>query len=143
MNINHESYKYERVEFLFNNNKIDNLDFNLKIIQKFYVRYLFKNKLVIDKFAAIDKLKEEFGKIDLKSTDNDLNYEFSKSQPDISDKTIYDLIKYLSKEIYDFFIKEYDISYDITIYNNNEKKNIKTRREEKLIFLELIRCMKI
>ena len=120
------------------------MDFNLKIIQRFfYVRYLFKNKLVIDKFAAIDKLKEEFGKIDLKLTDNDLNYEFSKSQPDINDKTICDLIKYLSKEINDFFIKEYDISYDITIYNNNEKKNIKARREEKLIFLELIRCMKI
>ena len=110
------------------------MDFNLKIIQRFYIRYLFKNKIVIDKYAAIDKLKEKFGNIDLKLTDNDLNYEFSKAQPDINDKSIYELIKYLSKEINDFFIKEYDISYDITLYNNNEKKNIKTKREEKLIF---------
>ena len=109
------------------------MDFNLKIIQRFYVRYLFKNKLVIDKFAAIDKLKEEFGKIDLKLTDNDLNFEFSKSQPDINDKTILDLIKYLSKEINDFFIKEYDISYDITLYNNNEKK-YKNKKRRKIIF---------
>ena len=62
------------------------MDFNLKIIQRFYIRYLFKNKLAIDKFAAIDKLKKKFGIIDLKLTDNDLNYVFSKAQPDINKK---------------------------------------------------------
>lgn len=37
-----------------------------------------------------------------KITDNYLNNEFSNVQPDIKDKTIFEFIKYLSKEINDF-----------------------------------------
>ena len=75
---------------MFNNNKTDSLDINLKLIQRFYIRYLFKNKFVVDKFAAIDKLKEKFWNINLKLTFNDHNYVFLKEQPDIWDKTIFD-----------------------------------------------------
>ena len=66
----------------------------------------------------------------MKLTVNDLKYEFSNAQPDINDKTIFYLIKYLSEEINDFFIKEYDISYYITLYNREEKK-IKKQKEKK------------
>jgi len=114
---------------LFNNKKIDNLDFNLKINKRFYIRYLFKNKLVIDKLRALDKLNEKFGNICLKLTDNNLNYELSKFKPEINDKTIIYLIKYLSKEINDFHIKEYDISYYTTLKNIKEKRNLKQKKK--------------
>ena len=118
---------------MFNNNKTDSSDINLKLIQRFYIRYLFKNKYVVDKFAAIDTLKEKFWNIKLKLTFNDHKYEFLKEQPDIKDKTIFNLIKYLAKEVNNFILKKYDISYDINLYIKEEKRTKKITREEEII----------
>ena len=119
---------------MFNINRADKIDINLKIIQRFYIRYLFNNKFAVDKYDAIDKLKNKFGNdINLKINDNDLSYEFSKAQPEIKDKTINELVKYLAKEVNNFIVKEYDISYDINLYIKEKKTTKKVKREEKIM----------
>jgi hypothetical protein len=46
---------------------------NLKLFQRFFIRYIFKYKLANDKLDAIDNFKCKFGnEIKLKLTDNDI-----------------------------------------------------------------------
>ena len=60
-----------------NNNAINDIDMNIKKFQKrYYIRYLFKNKIAVDKYNAIDIFKEKFGNnINFKLNDNDINIE--------------------------------------------------------------------
>lgn len=53
----------ENFEMIINNDKIENIDINLKSNQRYYIRYLFKNRLAIDKLTTIDKLKINLVKI--------------------------------------------------------------------------------
>ena len=69
-NINHEKNTFENFEMIINNGKLENIDINLKCNQRYYIRYLFKNKIANDKITAIVKLKNRFGdNIVIKLTD--------------------------------------------------------------------------
>ena len=70
---------FENFEMIINIGKLEKIDINLKCNQRYYIRYLFKNKIVNDKIIAIEKLKNRFGdNIVIKLTDNDINNEKSK-----------------------------------------------------------------
>ena len=56
--IDHDNCNYEKFVNLYLNNKINEIDLNIKKYQRYFIRYLFKNKLVIDKYEAIDKFKK-------------------------------------------------------------------------------------
>ena len=40
---------------------MDKIDFTIKLYQRYYIRALFKNNEIIDKFSAIEKFKLKFG----------------------------------------------------------------------------------
>ena len=112
---------------------MNEIDINIKKYQRYFIRYLFKNKLVIDKHGAINKLLTNFGdKIKIKLNDNDINYEKSQSIDIGIKNSLEDLLKYINKEIPNFIYKIYDIEYDYS--NNKNKKAISQRRKEKIIF---------
>ena len=74
---------------IINNSKLENIDINLKCYQTYYIRYLFKNKIVNDKITALEKLKNRFGdNIVIKLTDNDINNEKSKLYSYIKDDNL-------------------------------------------------------
>jgi hypothetical protein len=112
-NINHEKNTFENFEMIINNGKFENIDINLKYNQRYYIRYLFKNKIVNDKITAIEKLKNRLGdNIVIKLTDNDINNEKSKLYSYIKDDNLLSLINSLKEEIKDIIIKTYDIKYE-------------------------------
>ena len=118
---------------IINNGKFENIDINLKCNQRYYIRYLFKNKIVNDKITAIEKLKNRLGdNIVIKLTDNDINNEKSKLYSYIKDDNLLSLINSLKEEIKDIIIKTYDIKYEKKIKVNNEYKTI--NREEEIIY---------
>lgn len=132
-NINHEKNTFENFEMIINNGKLENIDINLKCNQRYYIRYLFKKKIVNDKITALEKLKNRFGdNIALKLTDNDINNEKSKLYSYIKDDNLLSLINSLKEEIKDIIIKTYDIKYEKKIKENNEYKTI--NREEEIIY---------
>ena len=45
---------------IINNGKIKNIDINLKCNQRYFIRYLFKNRIVSDKTSALEKLENKF-----------------------------------------------------------------------------------
>ena len=118
---------------IINNGKLENIDINLKCNQRYYIRYLFKNKIANDKITSIEKLKNKFDdNIVIKLTDNDINNEKSKLYSYIKDDNLLSLINSLKEEIKDIIIKTYDIKYDKKIKVNNEYKTI--NREEEIIY---------
>ena len=132
-NINHEKNTFENFEMIINNGKLENIDINLKCNQRYYIRYLFKNKIANDKITSIEKLKNKFGdNIVIKLTDNDINNEKSKLYSYIKDDNLLSLINSLKEEIKDIIIKTYDIIYEKKIKVNNEYKTI--NREEEIIY---------
>ena len=71
------------------NNQLSDIDMNKKKYQRYYIRYLFKNKITVDKFNAIDMFKEKFGtSINFKLNDNDINVEKAIQIPNPKDKNI-------------------------------------------------------
>ncbi len=133
--INHEKCTFEKFEINYNNNDLTKIDINLKIYQRFFFRYLFKNKIATDKLDAIDKFKLKFGNdLTIKLSDNDINFEKSKMTSDIKDDNLLNLISCIKKEIKNLIIKKTDISYYIKYYNKHQKiyKNIK--KEEEIIY---------
>ena len=118
-----------------NNNDLNKIDINIKKYQRYYIRYLFKNKIATDKFSAIEMFKEKFGKnIKFNLTDNDINVEKSLNVPNPNDKTLEDLIKYLQIENQNIIIKKTDIIYDYKYYDRHDKKNYNIKREQEIIF---------
>ena len=47
--INHEKNSYDNFEMIINNGKIESIDINLKCNQRYFIRYLFTNRIVCDK----------------------------------------------------------------------------------------------
>ena len=43
------------------NNQLNDIDMNIKKYQRYYIRYVFKNIIAVDKFNAIDMFKEKLG----------------------------------------------------------------------------------
>lgn len=80
--IDHENINYEAFERMYNNNKLDKIDLNLKKYQRYFFRAEFKNNEAIDKIVALDKFKKKFGTdIKIKLNDNEINSEKSKMYP--------------------------------------------------------------
>ena len=122
-----------------NNNKIVDIDMNLKCNQRYYVRYLLKHKIAEDKNTIVEKLKELLGKNNIiKLTDNDINYEKSLISTKINDENILSLIENLKSEINDLIIKKQDIIYEIQTKNIEDKAKYLNKKEEEVIpyFLE-------
>ena len=72
--IDHENINFDTFERLYNNNKLDKIDINLKKYQRYFFRSIFKNKDATDKLTAIDKFKSKFGaNIKIKLNDNEIN----------------------------------------------------------------------
>ena len=42
------------------NNELKDIDMNIKKYQRYYIKYVFKNKIYADKYNAIDMFKGEF-----------------------------------------------------------------------------------
>ena len=96
---------------------------NIKKYQRYYIRYVFKNIIAVDKFNAIDMFKEKFGtSINFKLNYNDINVEKAIYIPNPKDKTIDELIKKLQLENKNIIIKTTDIIYDYKYYVPNQKK---------------------
>lgn len=108
----------KKLEILYNNNDLSKIDINLKLFQRFFIRYIFKYKLTNYKLDKIDKFKCKFGNdIILKLTDNDINYEKSKMTSELNDDNLLNLISCIKKEIKDLTTKKTDITYNIKYYN--------------------------
>ena len=138
-NINHEKNTFHNYEMKVNNNKIVDIDMNLKCNQRYYVRYLLKHKIAEDKNTIVEKLKELLGKNNIiKLTDNDINYEKSLISTKINDENILSLIENLKSEINDLIIKKQDIIYEIQTKNIEDKAKYLNKKEEEVIpyFLE-------
>ena len=135
--INHENYNYEQFEQIYNNNTFDKIDFTIKLYQRYYIRALFKNNEIIDKFSAIEKFKLKFGsEIKFLLNDNDIAYEKSIAFK-INDSDLESLIKNLYKEFDNFLYKTIDVNYECNYFHKTTKKYYKINREEKLIFFGL------
>ena len=133
--IEHEDINYEKFEEKCNNNSLNDIDISIKKYQRYYIRYLFKNKKAIDKYNAINIFKEKFGdKINFILDDNDINVEKSKNVPNPKDKTLFDLINILANENKDIIVKKTDMIYDYKFYDKSEKKTKTIKREQEAIF---------
>jgi hypothetical protein len=133
--INHEKNSYDNFEMIINIGKIESIDINLKCNQRYFIRYLFKNRIVSDKISALEKLKNKFGNdITIKLTDNDINIEKSKMYSDINEESILFLIKSLNTEIKDIIIKIYDINYEKKIKSKKDYLFKTIKREEEIIY---------
>ena len=141
-NIKHENITFEKFEIMYNNNKLNEINMNIKKYQRYYFRYLFKNNISQDKFDAVDNFKARFGKnITLTLTDLDINYEKSNNTLKPKDKNILELINYLENEIEDIKIKKIDITYDYKYYDKDEKSYKNKTREEEIIFFGTVNML--
>ena len=110
--INHENNTYYNFEIIIDNGKIESININLKCNQKYYIRYLYKKRIISDKISSLKKLKNKFVKdATIKFKDNDINKEKRTMYSDIKEGNILSLIKSLNTEIKDIIIKTYDINY--------------------------------
>ena len=58
--IDHDNIKYEKFEMKCQNNELKDIDMNIKKYQRYHIKYVFKNKIYVDKYNAIDMFKGEF-----------------------------------------------------------------------------------
>ena len=108
-----------------NNNELNKIDINITKYQRYYIRYLFKNKIATDKLNAIEMFKEKFGKnIKFNLTDNGIKVEKSFNVPNPNDKTLEDLIKYLQIENQNIIIKKLILYMIINIMIEMKKRII-------------------
>jgi len=74
-----EKITYENFEIIINNGKKESIDKSLKCSQRYYIRYLFKNRIANDKISTVEYLKNQFGNdATHKLTDNDISIEKMK-----------------------------------------------------------------
>ena len=53
--INHENNTYYNFEIIIDNGKIESININLKCNQKYYIRYLYKKRIISDKISSHEK----------------------------------------------------------------------------------------
>ena len=128
-NVSHETYIFSKFYEKFTKDELSVFNMNLKQMQKYYSRALFKSNESIDINSVKTNFKNKFNfKINL--TNNEISKEKYYALGGITNLDIDKLLKRINNEEINLKIKSLDIFYDYKLKNTKIEK-----REEKVYFL--------